>query len=73
MLFRFVLDFTVAGLLPISWAKLFYIAHELNFNLFSGYFLNLKFVGYEGEFDFRDSSSPVRTWRAPRLTTLLSA
>ena len=49
-------DLMVAGLLPISWAKLS-IAHGLNVLFFSGSILHVKCVGYDCSFDLGDSSS----------------
>ena len=40
-------DLMVAGLLPISWLKLFSIAHGLNVLFFCVSILHLKCVGYE--------------------------
>ena len=42
-----LVDLMVAGLLPISWVKLFSIAHGLNVLFFSGSILHLKCVGYD--------------------------
>ena len=64
-------DLMVAGLLPISWAKLS-IAHGLNVLFFSGSILHVKYVGYDCGFDLGDSSSPARIVRALRLPTLQS-
>ena len=55
-----LVDFMVAGLLPISWVRLFSIAHGLNVLLFSGSILHVKCVGNECVFDLGDSSSPAR-------------
>ena len=38
-------DLVVTGLLPMSWVRLFFIAHGFNFLLFSGSNLRLKSVG----------------------------
>ena len=53
-------DFMVAGLLPISWVRLFSIGHGLNALFFSGSILHVKCVGYDCGFDLGDSSSPAR-------------
>ena len=63
----------VAGLLSISWLKLFSIAQELNVLFYSGSILLLKRVGYEWGFDLEDSFCPVWIWRALRLPFLLWA
>ena len=39
-------DVIVAGLHPIPWVELFFIARGLKFLLFSGSIFQLKFVGY---------------------------
>ena len=50
----------VAGSPPISWAKLFSIANELNFLLISRSILHLKSVRNDQGFDLEDSSAPTR-------------
>ena len=55
-----LVDLMVAGLVPISWVRLFSIAHGLNVLLFSGFILHVTCVGYDCGFDLGDSSSPAR-------------
>ena len=66
-------DLILASLLPISWVRLFSIAHGLNFFLFSGCILHLNYVGFDWAFDLGDSSYSAKIWRALCLPTLLSA
>ena len=54
-----LVDLMVAGLLQISWVRLFSIVHGLNVLFFSGYILQVKCVGNDCEFDLGDLSSPV--------------
>ena len=55
-----LVDLMVARLLPISWVRLFSIAHGLNVPFFSGSVLHVKCVGYDCRLDLGDSSSPAR-------------
>ena len=53
-------DLMVAGLVPISWVKLFHIGHGLNILFFSGSILHLNCIGCDRGFHLGDSSSPAR-------------
>ena len=53
-------DLKIAGFIPISWVKLFPVAHGLNFLFISGSIFHLKYVCHEIVFDLDDSYSPAR-------------
>ena len=55
-----LVDLMGAILLPISWVRLFSIAHGLNVLFHSGSILQVKCVGNDCVFDLGDSSSPAR-------------
>ena len=49
-----LIDLMVAGLLPNSWVRLFFIAHGLNVLFFSGSVLHENFIGNDCVFDLGD-------------------
>ena len=55
-----LVDLMVAGLLPISWVRLFSITCGLNVLFVSASILHVKCVGNDCVFDLMVSSSPAR-------------